>query len=400
MTGELIGGVHLRKRRTKKTNRPKEIGITTLDAQHKETLRQIIDLKNDVPRIRKNIEREKKLIHELRTNPNDDCLHRVKLLDAKKRKSELESQLRDILTYKHLGKYMVGMYDVLHEYYEELHKRQEKQIQKESVPYEVETVHTNQQFREILQTKNESVERSELLHKYFSRLNPAKYGNYMLNRIDMEFCSECNVEKVISFKDGMMICPKCGISQQHNLDPYTILSYTTTQDQNAFSYQLINHFIEIITNFKGKEKRFIPLKVLDNILEKMREHDILPENLTRSKLREILKSLHYSLYYKNISSLYYCITGKEPPQQTQREDRFLIWAFNPIKESFEKYCPPDRVNFIHYHYIFRKLLEIMGLEEQAKLIPLPKSEKRLRWHNAIWACICADNGFPYRESTH
>jgi hypothetical protein len=69
-----------------------------------------------------------------------------------------------------------------------------------------------------------------------------------------------------------------------------------------------------------------------------------------------------------------------------------------MQESFQKYCPRHRSNFLSYSYVLNKLFRIVGLEKHSRFFGLLKSKEKLRDQDAIWAKICKDMKWKFFSS--
>lgn len=114
----------------------------------------------------------------------------------------------------------------------------------------------------------------------------------------------------------------------------------------------------------------------------------MPYIKLRSVIKNILKKLRYTQYYEHVPYIISKVTHKPPPILSRDvEDKVKI-MFKQIQEPFNKFCPPDRINFLNYSYILNKLFRILRMDEYAKCFPLLKSRDKLRQQDAIWKNIC------------
>lgn len=116
----------------------------------------------------------------------------------------------------------------------------------------------------------------------------------------------------------------------------------------------------------------------------------MPYPKARTKLKEILKKLNYQLYYEHIPYILSKITNKSPPTLSREIEDKIKLMFKQIQEPFNKYCPPDRTNFLNYSYILHKFFQLLKMEDLASCFPLLKSREKLRNQEKIWESICKD----------
>ncbi len=73
----------------------------------------------------------------------------------------------------------------------------------------------------------------------------------------------------------------------------------------------------------------------------------------------------------------------------------LNLMFRQLVPIFKKICLNSRKNFIRYHYIIYKLLEILGKDQLLIHFNLPKSKLITYHYDRIWENMCYELGWEY-----
>jgi hypothetical protein len=166
-----------------------------------------------------------------------------------------------------------------------------------------------------------------------------------------------------------------------------------------FAYKRRNHFIEVLSQYQGRETTEIPEEVYLEILRELKKNRITKvSDLTNVKLRSILKKIEQNRYYEHIPFIIYQLTGLKPPPITSKVRKRLIEMFNDIQIPFAKYCPTERRNFLSYSYILYKFFELLELDEHLPYLNLLKSRDKLHQQDVIWEKICEDLRWEYIPS--
>lgn len=212
-------------------------------------------------------------------------------------------------------------------------------------------------------------------------------------------CPVCDSEMGIIQDQALLLCKGCGTSCNYTDSSASALGFSEEYDYCSFSYRRINHFIEWIQSFQGRESTEIPQMVLDKVMQKLHERRITdPEQITTRNVRECLKELHYRKYYENVMLITCLISGKSPPRLSPKEETQLKLMFLAIQDSFEKHCPPERKNFLSYSYCLYKFVQILGLNHYMSCFSLLKGKDKLYKQDVIFKKICNDLDWPFYPS--
>ena len=254
---------------------------------------------------------------------------------------------------------------------------------------------------------------NQLLDKTFRRQKMSKLDiyNHVMSKVESEFipedeqetfendeCPFCETDRELYQNEGKLVCPKCFYVDFILIDSDKPSYRDAPKEMTNFAYKRRNHFIEVLSQYQGRETTEIPEDVYFEILNELKKNRITDANdLTNVKLRSILKKIEQNRYYEHIPFIIYQLTGIKPPPITSKVRKRLIEMFNDTQIPFAKYCPIDRRNFLSYSYILYKFFELLVLDEHLRYLNLLKRPK-LHQQDVIWEKICQDLKWEYIPS--
>jgi hypothetical protein len=241
--------------------------------------------------------------------------------------------------------------------------------------------------------------RASLLDKYLS-LTDSNYINDNINNIITSNCEHCSSSsKTFLHNDSIAYCNDC-FSVYHLLTDNEKPSYKDPPKEiSYFSYKRINHYQEWLNQIQGKETTDIPEDVFDRIMLELKKQRIYnTHDLTRSKIKEILKKLKINKYYEHIPYILNRITGIPNPNLTPELEEKLRNMFKEIQVPFLKHSPLIRKNFLSYSYVIHKFIQLLDKPEYLKHFPLLKSREKLHQQEEIWKKICLDLNWTFIRS--
>ncbi|GAQ90999.1 hypothetical virus protein [Klebsormidium nitens] len=213
-------------------------------------------------------------------------------------------------------------------------------------------------------------------------------------------CKKCNVPLLVVASESDLVCPECGHAQFFT-DGTNGLTYE--QEVNrvvipAFAYKRANHLSEWLAQFQGKESTDIPAEVIDALRAEFRKARITSRHeISRAKVRALLKKLNYSKYYEHVPYIMK-ILGVSPPSMSQElEDKIRV-MFLQCQTPFMKHRPTARKNFISYPYFLYKACQLLGEDQFLPCFPLLKSRPKLKAHDLLWQAICHELNWQFIPS--
>lgn len=262
------------------------------------------------------------------------------------------------------------------------------------------------EVQEKLSNKNrKTANRASLFEEYMFAID----REYASNRIRpnlIRYCEDCNIEKVLIQADGMYVCKNCG-QVEHVIVESEIPNHKDAMNEKPrYPYRRINHLIECLNQFQAKESTVIPDDVITNIRRELDKRMLKINELKSMKypnllslFRTILRQLRYTTYYEHVPSIICKITNLSPPILSRETEEKVKKYFLEAQESFEKFRPASRSNFLNYSNTLRRIFQLLGMHEYAECFPLLKSKEKLRLQDQIWKEICQDRGWKYYPSS-
>ncbi len=242
---------------------------------------------------------------------------------------------------------------------------------------------------------NHTHQRDKIFDKYLQLIDPEQASNIGCSAYGESEgwaeCPKCCSDMMFCMNEAFITCPKCGF-QDHILIDSDKPSYKDPPREICYyAYKRINHFNEWLAQFQAKESTEIPQEVYDSILVELKKERIINmSSLKSTKIREILKKLKFTKYYEHIPHILNRLNGATAPVMSRENEEKLRAMFREIQQSFQKYCPPDRSNFLSYSYVLYKFCELLELDEFLPCFPLLKNRDKLYAQDCIWKQICDD----------
>ena len=411
--------------KTKNVSKKRDIydSRVTLDAKHNEKIEYFNNKYNSVSQINNNLQKINNKLKKYNTlenkNLNDEELeNKLNLIEEK---TKLEKELISIKDKKEDIEYFLDTGKILFNYYDINNNISEgKELKKNNIKKP--TINTNSKsvmeyFQYSSKDKNLSnvstnktkpnptinnktdntKSRARLYEEYLSKVD-----NHIIKEeceYKIEMCSKCGHEKVLFISEGKLICTHCGDESTILIDSDKPSYKDPPREVCYFAYKRINHFNEWLAQFQAKESTDIPQDVYNEILVELKKERLTNMNeLTTSKLREILKKLKKNKYYEHIPHIINKLNGIPPPVMSRETEEELRRMFKEIQLPFHKFCPENRKNFLSYSYVLHKFVQLLELDEFLPCFMLLKSREKLHQQDKIWKDICNYLNWQYIPS--
>lgn len=396
----------------------------TLDYCHKNNLEKFINNKISLNDRYFELSKLKEELLNIQQKPNDAKTDNdfVQIVNLNDKISLIEQSISSIISNKEELDYFTKTADILYNYYElvennsddnmniNVHLNNTSNSQKKSI---LEYFHKKNDENKVSNKstpndvsnfvapiiQNNDNNRASLLDKYLAITDK----NYINDNIDNKIaliCEHCgSSEKTILHNDSISVCNVC-FAVQHLLTDNEKPSYKDPPKEiSYFSYKRINHYQEWLNQIQGKETTDIPEDIFDKILLELKIQRITDKkDITRQKIKDILKKLKINKYYEHIPYIMNRITGIPNPNLTPELEEKLRNMFKEIQVPFLKHSPLNRKNFLSYSYVIHKFIQILGKTEYLKYFPLLKSREKLHQQEEIWKKICKDLGWTFHRS--
>jgi len=219
------------------------------------------------------------------------------------------------------------------------------------------------------------------------------------------YCMDCNVPYVICQTESILSCPQCGKSRQFmDTENGKLLTYNEETSSTVvvnFAYKRINHLIEHLACFQGRETTNIPNEVLDMLRSEFKMNRIKDsQEISQKLVRETLRKLKLNKYYEHSVMITFLLNGLPPPTIDYETEERLKSMFRDISYSFERNKPKGRSNFLSYSYCIRKMCELIERDDLAVCFPFLKSREKLENQDKMWKKICEDLRFEFIPSSN
>lgn len=233
--------------------------------------------------------------------------------------------------------------------------------------------------------------KNEIINNYMCLTDERYINNIEYLNEDIDYCLDCNLEKIYYPSEGIIVCPCCARQEKILLDSDKPSYKEPPREISYFAYKRINHFNEWLAQFQAKESTDIPKSVYDKIKAEIKKESYLNKsNLKINKIREILNKINLSKYYEHVPHIINRLSGNPAPIISRETEDKLRMMFKEIQAPWIRFCPNNRSNFLSYSYVLYKFLQLLEFDEYLDYFNLLKSREKLAEADKIWKLICHD----------
>lgn len=215
-------------------------------------------------------------------------------------------------------------------------------------------------------------------------------------RIAIHLCPRCYEEDMrLDSQMDLMVCAICGheeIREMHEHYKKASRKMETARKLSSNFYKRIVHFRYWMRRLQGKEKH----SVTSEDIEKVRQL-LIKDNLRGVhywNVRSCLQRLKMQRHYAHCVYIMSRIRGKPLVNLTKNQEQVLIEMFMKLQEPFSL-LTSKRVNMLSYPYVLKKLCELKGWFNMARIIPTLKSGVRIMMQDQLWKEICEFRGWRF-----
>lgn len=245
------------------------------------------------------------------------------------------------------------------------------------------------------------LQRKDIFMDYLAEVENQNISRPMEKKRDV--CSVCPDSNVVYFGDtSELVCDNCGLIIASLISEE--LTYREEQETSEkivnYSYKRENHFNEWMSQFQAQEMTTIPQEVIDQLRAELKKLKIKSlEEITRKRVRLLLKKLKLNKYYEHVPYITNILSGVKPPRMPPELEERLRIMFKDIQAPFDKHCPKERKNFLSYSYVLYKFCELLSEDQYLEYFPLLKSKEKLYQQDVIWKNICNELHWEYIPTT-
>jgi len=374
----------------------------TLDSIHTKKIKDLERIDREKIKVNLNkLENKKNELMKDRSSCN--AIEIMKVYEEIENVKKIINDTKDNLKQK---SYYVEAGDVLFSYYDTFENIKPNSVEhskKDSILSFFEHESNSQENKEDDKIEEDGT-REFLQNKYLElgcteNIVSKKKVNTWQNAVIVEYCDVCNSELILVPSEGIAECSSCGNIQEIVEDGSKTSFKDTPKETAYYSYKRTNHFNEWLAQFQGKETITIPRDILLKIWAEIKKERIRNiDELTKSKMRAILKKLKISKYYEHVPYIISLLNGQKAPYMTRKTEELLRLMFQKIQTPFVEFCPKERKNFLSYSYVLHKFVEILGMNHLKQLFPLLKSREKLFAADLIWKQICGKLNWRFYKS--
>jgi len=193
---------------------------------------------------------------------------------------------------------------------------------------------------------------------------------------------------------GNSICKNCGKIYNELEETINYSDYSRVNITQRFHYEKRCHFRDTINQYQGKQNKYIPQKVFDDVNYMIEMHGLDINNVTIKHIGMFLSETKNSKYYEDKQLIYSIITKKEKPDISKYEKK-LFEDFEKLVEVFLK-IKGERKNFLHAHYVLTQLLLRQGVKLPENSLNSLRTPARLREHDDIYQRCCDILGWNFK----
>lgn len=256
-----------------------------------------------------------------------------------------------------------------------------------------------------------TVEKGTLKNQYLM-LNDPIFSCKKTKLSPIKICQICLIEKTLIQSEGIYVCQKCGNFEYVIIESEIPSHKDSMNEKPKYPYKTINHLIERLNQFQGKQTTIIPSDIYILIDVELKKMLIEKEDVNPIIIKKILKKYRLNIYYEHCYLIFSNVTDTPPPSLTRDEEEKVKNMFKATEKPFKKYKPENRSNCLNYSYTLHKLFLILAdflkqngdldgfnrMINNAKYFGLLKSRDKLKMQDLIWRKICVDLGWPYHPS--
>ncbi|NBV77649.1 hypothetical protein EBR66_05810 [bacterium] len=385
------------------TKRSNPEARTTLDSLHNVRVNTLLDRKKSVELLKEEVSTLKEQCRDIKDE--------VKYEQLQKKIRDIEKEMEQRKDGNEFYDYFLNTGDILYEYYEmqeKIHNGEElnmKRVANKAKPGSVlaalESAAATDNIQKVVPNQPGTLQgRDKLLEQYLLKVHPEHVRG--VSEVDNDAygeCEECKAEMTFSANEAMFTCMMCGYQEFVLVDSDKPSYKDPPREVSYYAYKRINHFNEWLAQFQAKESTEIPQEVYEAICAELKKERIMDyRNLSRQKVREILKKLKYNKYYEHVPHIINRLNGQNAPVMNREIEEKLRYMFKEIQPAFQKNCPKDRSNFLSYSYVLYKFCELLELDEYLSSFPLLKNRDKLYIQDKIWEKICEDLAWQFIRS--
>lgn len=193
--------------------------------------------------------------------------------------------------------------------------------------------------------------------------------------------------------NGNVLCKNCGNIYNEIEDNINYNDYSRVNIVKRYHYEKKCHFHDTINQYQGKQNKYIPESVYNDVNYMIKMHGLSLDKLNISHVYLFLKETGNFKFYEDKQLIYSNIVGKPKPDISKYE-KALYEDFDKLVNVFLK-IKGKRKNFLHSHYVLRQLLLRQGVKIGDDELNSLSTPARLREHDELYEKCCDILGWNF-----
>jgi hypothetical protein len=404
-------------------------GIKTLESYHENNFKQILDDKESIVDLEKQLDKKKQELIRIEKQFEGPSFIKnaadIGILTCHQRLNaeikSIESKIQSLKNGTAVADYFLRVGDILFSYADAQERiaigenpvevgSRKGRVPANSVysyfssnvespaPPTIDSTSTPQSSKASMISNTIGFKRDKALEHYLSALDPDSihHDSAVAGSIETDYgnCPICETE--MFFNDTFLDCPECGYRDCILVDSEKPSYKDPPREMSYYAYKKINHLNEWLAQFQAKETTEISAATLDLIRAELKKERITDmSKLKPSKLKEVIKKLKLNRCYDHVAHVLNRLNGISAPVLSREIEEKLRFMFKEIQFSFVKHCPKKRSNFLSYSFVLYKFCELLELDDYLPCFPLLKSREKLYMQDKIWQKICEDMNWQF-----
>lgn len=305
--------------------------------------------------------------------------HKNKL---KNMKNDIEEEIYNIENSLEELEYFDGTYDILYDYY----KKDEEETH-------IEVDNICDLFTDNIMNQRENTHRKTLIvDKFLQTINEnKKQKKSNIGKI----CTLCKIPKNLNIQEGIFTCGQCGECEMAIMDSDKPSYRDPTTDIKSNTYRRANHCSELLNQSQGKESTEIEESLFNDIITGLYSIGITDlACITKSDIKTVLTNLNKTNKVEHAVYIINKINGIPAETMSHELNEIVKQMFAMVEEAWYIYKEVNRKNFMNTKYVFHKIFELLGEDDEAKKWSLLADDK-LGKHDDLWEQICGHWHWEY-----
>ena len=215
-------------------------------------------------------------------------------------------------------------------------------------------------------------------------------------RIATHVCPQCFEEDMrVDTKMDIKVCAICGCHEIRDESfHYKLKSRQQTMARKLSSdfYKRVVHFRFWLKRLQGKERNNVTADDIQQVKQLLIKDNV--RGVHYWNVRSCLQRLKMQRHYSHCVFIMSEIRGKPLVILTRNQEQVLVEMFMKLQEPFANLVN-YRVNMLSYPYVLKKLCELKGWFNMARVIPTLKSGGRILMQDELWRRICESAGWRF-----